>query len=312
MTNRPITVLVGTTLLAAALLAGCKQSSTSPTTNATTNAPVNRPAPIVPTTSTDPDAPQTVTFNTDKGVTIVGDLYLPDKKSSPAILCLHQWSANRGTYQAFAKAMRAAGFVVLAIDGPGWGDSTQGTDGKVEPDWHLSDAIDAAIDQLESQPTVDALRIGIVGASYGASNALIYAADNPERVRSVALLSAGLNYNNDLPTEPALKKYGDRPLLLMAARDDQNGVESEKLAATAKNPKYELKMYEQGGHGTAMFDDKVGGISFVRDFFVKTLTGPIAVRGTGTESVEGGEGGGTAPDKPEDETTPKEPKGKKP
>jgi dienelactone hydrolase len=313
MTPRPVTSFVLTILLGAMALIGvaCDRDN-QPASNATSNNAKTATSPTpVPAGPSDPDAPQMVSFVTEDGVTVVGDLYLPEKTPAPAILALHQWSAGRGSYKEFAKVMRKEGFVVLAIDGPGFGESVQGEDGKVEQSWDLTDAIIGALDQLESQPAVDALRIGVVGASYGASNALIYSADYPSDIRSVALLSVGLNYHDTLPTEPAMKKYGNRPLLMVAARDDaDSAAATEKLSALAKNPKYEVKIYDAGGHGTALLADSVGGIDLVKSFFVRTLTGPIATHDKPVAEGEGPEGGGAGFDGSGETTDKNEQKGK--
>jgi dienelactone hydrolase len=315
MTPRPVTSFILVFLLGAVALLGvaCDRDGqpAGNAANANGNAKTaTSPAPM-PAGSSDPDAPQMVSFVTEDGVTIVGDLYLPDKTPAPAILALHQWSSGRGSYKEFAKVMRKEGFVVLAIDGPGFGESIRGEDGKVEPNWTLTDAITGALDQLESQPAVDALRIGVVGASYGASNALIYAADYPADVRSVALLSVGLNYNDTLPTEPAMKEYGNRPLLMVAARDDaDSAAATEKLSTLAKNSKYEVKIYDAGGHGTALLADSVGGIDLVKSFFVRTLTGPITTHDKPAADGEGPEGGGAGFDGTGDAGDKNEPKGK--
>jgi dienelactone hydrolase len=297
MTPRPVTSFILVVLVGAAtLLGGACDRAGQPAdgdSNANGNAKGAKSPTPMPAGPSDPDAPQMVSFVAADGVTIVGDLYLPEKTPAPAVLALHQWNSNRGSYKEFAKALRKEGFVVLAVDGPGFGDSTQGEEGKAAPNWTLTDTIDAALDQLESQPAVDALRIGIVGASYGASNALIYGADNHADVRSVALLSVGLNYNDTLPTEPAMKKYGDRPLLMVAARDDaESAAATEKLASVAKSPKHEVKIYDAGGHGTTLFGESVGGIDLVKSFFVRTLTGPIATHDKPVAEGEGPEGGG--------------------
>jgi dienelactone hydrolase len=260
--------------------------------NANTNAGAKPSAPPA-TSSSDPGAPMRITFSTDDdaGVQIAGDLYVPDKTPAAAVLALHQWGADRGTYKDFAKTMRDAGFVVLTIDGRGFGESTVGADGKVEPGWNLQDDIAAAVDYLKEQPAVDAQRIGIVGASYGASNALIYAAGDPQNIRAVALLSVGLNYHDSLPTEPAIKKYGDRPLLMVAAKDDAESADATtKLAGEAKSPKYMTKIYDTGGHGTALLAPAVGGTDLLKTFFVKNLTGPIAAP-AGTKPGAGEEPG---------------------
>jgi dienelactone hydrolase len=296
-------------LVAALALAGCTRPS-SPPANANAANAERAAATPTPATPSEPGAPMRVTFTTDDdaGVQIVGDLYVPEKTPAPAVLALHQWDAGRDTYKDFAKTMRAAGFVVLAIDGRGFGESTEGADGKVAPGWDTSEDIAAAVDYLKEQPSVDAQRIGLVGASYGASNALIFAAGDPEDIRSVALLSVGLNYHDSLPTEPAIKKYGDRPMLMVAARDDaESAAATEKLAAAAKSPKYKTQIYPAGGHGTALLAPSVGGTDLVKAFFVKTLTGPIAEPAAGTG---GGEEPGAEP--ATTESTNEKGKGEKP
>jgi dienelactone hydrolase len=295
MTRRPSGAL--TVLLVGLFgITACTQPEAPPASNSTANRP-SSPTTPAPPGPVDPGAPQQVSFTTEEGVTVAGDLYLPDKAPAPAILALHQWRSDRSSYRELARAMRDAGFVVLAIDGPGFGGSAEGMEGKVEPAWDTTSAIHAAVDYLEAQPAVDALRIGLVGASYGASNALIYAAAHPEHIRSVALLSVGLNYNNSLPTEPAIREYGDRPLLMVAARDDaQSADDTEKLAAMAKSARHRTKIFDSGGHGTSLLAPSVGGGKLVESFFVETLTGPITTREAGSADAEGG---GAAPEEPE-------------
>ena len=59
---------------------------------------------------------------------------------------------------------------------------------------------------------------GLAGASIGANLAVLAAADDPT-VRSLALLSVGLDYRG-LRLEAALKKFGARPALLVASQED--------------------------------------------------------------------------------------------
>lgn len=272
MARRPRFAIAHALLLSLSAAAACSPEA-PPAANS------NAAGPAAPAAPSDPDAPQRVTFTTadDAGVAIVGDLYLPDESPAPAVLALHQWKADRSTYRDFGRAMRDAGFVVLAIDARGFGESTRGEAGTVEPSWDTTDDVEAAVDYLKDQPSVDALRIGIVGASYGASNALIYAAGDPEDVRSVALLSVGLNYNDSLPAEPAIREYGDRPLLMLAARDDaESAAGTEKLAAAAKSSRHRTQVYDAGGHGTALLSPPASALDAVKAFFVRTLTGPIA------------------------------------
>lgn len=218
----------------------------------------------------------TVTIASPDGVNIVASLYPATSPRSPGLLLLHQWQSDRHSFDEFAAQMQAKGFAVLSIDGRGFGESIKKSDGTTMAAGR-SDAdvkamlgdVDAAFDYLSKQPSVDPAKVGIVGASYGSSLAIIYAADHPT-VASVALLSPGLNYFGNMATEPAIKKYGDRPLYMTAARDDQESADAvDKLAAAGNNPKYTSKVHEKGGHGTALF--KVGLAEDLQEFFTKNF-----------------------------------------
>jgi dienelactone hydrolase len=205
-------------------------------------------------------APQTVTVNSPDGVNLVGSFFESAKPNSPALLMLHEWQSDRHSFDDFAKRMQAKGFNVLSIDGRGFGESTKTSDGKpvtagrtdADVKGMLGD-LGAAFDYLAKQKNVDPNHIGIVGASYGSSLALIYAADNP-RVAALALLSPGLNYFGNMQTEPAAEKYGKRPMFLIAAEDDKESADAVRnLAAVNNNGMYGMLVYPSGGHGTALF-----------------------------------------------------------
>jgi dienelactone hydrolase len=219
-----------------------------------------------------------VTIDSADSVKIVGTYLTAPKPNSPALLLLHQWQSDRHSYDDFAKQMHEKGFAVLAIDGRGFGESTRKADGstvsagRADADVKamLGD-VDAAFNYLAKQQNVDAAKIGIVGASYGSSLAIIYAADHPN-VAAVAMLSPGLNYFGNMPTAPAVEKYGDRPLCLLAGEDQDR----ESFAAVRRlNPmigeygRYEQTFYEAGGHGTDLL--KVGADSRLGDFFSRKL-----------------------------------------
>ena len=221
---------------------------------------------------------QRVTIESADKTVIVGSFLESAKPNAPALLLLHQFGSDRHSYDEFAKRLQAKGFGVLAIDGRGFGESTKTSDGKNVAVSRSDEAVKgmnadvaAAFEYLSRQKNVDPARIGIVGASYGSSLALIYGAKNP-RVKAVALLSPGLDYFGNMPTEPAVKSYGDRPLLLVAADDDAESADSvKKLKAAGNNDKYEVKIYDKGGHGTGLFKAKVGLEDLLEQFLIKSL-----------------------------------------
>lgn len=242
------------------------------------------PARDIPAAETPPEsaanlsAGQRITFESADKVQIVGSFFSSSKPNSPAVLLLHQFQSDRHSYDEFARRLQVKGFGVLAIDGRGFGESVKTTDGK-NVDVSRSDEavkgmksdVAAAFEFLSKQQNVDAAQIGIVGASYGSSLAMIYAADSP-KVKAVALLSPGLNYFGNMPTEPAVKNFGNRALLLVAAEDDSESADSvKKLKAAGANDKHEVKIYPKGGHGTGLFGAKVGLEDLLEQFLTKSL-----------------------------------------
>ena len=260
---------------------GCQSQTVSNTTNQmNSNIPANN-ANTVNQTNAETAAPRDVKFESADKLEIVGTFYESPKAGSPAVLLLHQFGSNRKSYDEYAKRLQKESFGVLAIDGRGFGESTKTTDGKTVTQNSEAESLDAdlvkkmktdvgnAFEFLSKQKNVDAKRIGIVGASYGSSLAMIYAADNPN-VKAVALLSPGINYFGTMPTIPAIKSYGDRPLLLVAAEDDKESADAvRQLKSVSANDEYETKVYEKGGHGTALFD--VGLQDLVEVFLTKNL-----------------------------------------
>lgn len=222
--------------------------------------------------------PVPVTFESPDKTRIAGTFYSSPKANSPAVLMLHQWMSDRHSYDRLAVMFQMKGIGVLTIDGRGFGESVKTADGKAVGPSRTNEAvaamkadITAALEFLAQQINVDPSRTGIIGASYGSSLALIYAAENSD-IKAVALLSPGLNYFGNMPTEPAVKKYGSRPLLLVAADDDAESAKTIRtLREAGASDKYEVKIYPKGGHGTGIFGAKVGLEEMLLEFFARNL-----------------------------------------
>jgi len=262
--------IIGITLLLIVSVA-CGQRTSNVLTNAPSNNSVSASATPVAANGL-----QTVTIDSPDGVKLVGSLLDSGKPNSPALLLLHQWQSDRHSYDEFAKRMQAKGFTVLSIDGRGFGESTKKADGTTVSAGR-SDAdvkamlgdVGAAIDFLKKQKNVDGARIGIVGASYGSSLAIIYAADHPD-IKAVALLSPGLNYFGNMPVAPAVEKDVENDLLLFAAEDDKESADAvRKLTSDKSDSRRSQKIYPSGGHGTALF--KVGAGDELEKFFTESL-----------------------------------------
>lgn len=257
---------------------GCSRTNdvklNTPTPMPTVAANSNNALPGPPTDTT----PRGVILDSMGGAKIAGTFYPSPKANSPAILMLHQWMKDRTTFDDLAKRMQAKGIGVLAIDGRGFGESVKTADGTAIAPEKTSEAVEgmksdvkAAFEYLARQDNVDKNQMGIIGASYGSSLAVMFAADEP-KVKAIALLSPGLNYFGNLPTDPAVRKYGNRPILLVAAEDDKESAGAvTKLKEAGNSTAHEVKVYKQGGHGTDIFAAKAGLEDLLIEFFTKNL-----------------------------------------
>lgn len=122
-----------------------------------------------------------------EGTRLAGDLFLPEnlmpgEKRAGVLLC-HGYTGVRNLYLPdTARALTAAGYVVLTFDYKGWGDS-DGPKSRLAPYGRVIDS-QAALTYLGAQPMVDASRLGIYGTSYGGATVVWTAAIDP-RVKAV-------------------------------------------------------------------------------------------------------------------------------
>jgi len=212
---------------------------------------------------------ENVRFTTSDGVVITGTLF-PAGANAPTVLCLHQWRSDRASFDELARKLQAAGYTVLTIDMRGYGGSTKTVDGKpVRTDRKAQPDVTAAISFLRAHKSVDANRIAIIGASYGSSNAIQYAARDAA-IKSVVLLSPGLNYFNELPTEDAVKIWGSRPMLAVASSEDVRSVETLQAYSSIAS-RVQVQQYDNAGHGTDILRAGVGLDALILDFLKKNL-----------------------------------------
>jgi dienelactone hydrolase len=263
-------------VIAALSIASCGGTVANQSNNGAGNGASSSPTPSV-------TPAESVTIDSPDGVKLVGSLFESSTPNSPGLLLLHQWESDRHSFDGFAKRMQSKGFVVLAIDGRGFGVSTKKADGssvtagRTDADVKamLAD-VDAAVQFLKKQKNVDATKIGIVGASYGSSLAIIYAADHPD-IGAIALLSPGLNYFGNMPTLPAVKKYGDRALYTVAAKDDVESAKAVEGLQVGTSKHGSMVLPAGTYHGTYLFEyrEKPNAPPVVEDalesFFTKSM-----------------------------------------
>jgi uncharacterized protein len=128
---------------------------------------------------------QNVEFAAENGVILRGWLFVPDGPGQhPAITMAHGFAGvKEHGLERFAQVFADAGFVVLVHDHRGFGASDGSPRYDIDPwvqiaDWRR------AISFLESQPFVDADRIGLWGSSYAGGHAIVLGATD-RRLRAV-------------------------------------------------------------------------------------------------------------------------------
>lgn len=165
----------------------------------------------------------------------------PPGTLSPAVLLLHMLGRSKEEWIPLATELRRQGYGVLAID--------LREQGRSRPEQLVADAR-AGFEFLRKQKTVDAARIGLLGASIGANAAINFAAEEP-LVRLAILLSPGRNYRG-VTTEPALRAYGARPLFLAAAEEDIVSAPAVRRLAEVAQGEVVAKLYPGQAHGTGL------------------------------------------------------------
>jgi pimeloyl-ACP methyl ester carboxylesterase len=120
------------------------------------------------------------------GLKLAATLYAPDaaaERKHPAVVLCHGLRCNRKiVLPDFAKGFVGEGYVALAFDYRGFGES-EGTKHRLIARERVEDVV-AATTFLGLQPEVDDARIALFGISYGAANAISAAAIDP-RPRAV-------------------------------------------------------------------------------------------------------------------------------
>jgi len=208
-----------------------------------------------------------VELTASDGVVLVGTCRVPKLEGdakAPGVLFLHPMRGKRQDWGSLLAELLRRGYALLAMDLRGHGESTKGKEGKVydhrsfEPSEFpamVGDA-EAALAYLKGRPGVDSERIAIVGASIGANAALNAAAKDPA-VKSLVLLSPGLEYHQ-IKTEPAMEQYGSRSVLLVASHEDSHSAQTVQTLEGLAKGRREVQMYGGAGHGTNMLGKTEG------------------------------------------------------
>lgn len=209
-----------------------------------------------------------VELTASDGYRLAGLLSTPQGKPLGGVVLLHMYSNNKESWQPLTEHLVKRGFVCLAIDMRGHGESRIGPTGddnlaKVfarDPaffnDMHLDG--EAAVRYLAGLSKDKPCPIAIVGASVGCSVAIHTAVAGNVDIAAVAVMTPGRNYLN-IPTMEHLKRWPGIPMLVLSSQEEV-ALGAEEIFKVLGPTNADLQVFSENNiHGTFMFG-KVDGV----------------------------------------------------
>lgn len=209
-----------------------------------------------------------VSFAAADGVQLVASWYEPPNRPAPAVILVHMFDRSRRDWEILAARLASSGIGALAIDLRGHGDSPRAPRPSSPAELSaLAADIAAARRYLATRGDVHPGRIGIAGASLGASLAVLAAAETSSA--GVALLSPSLDYRG-VRIEAAARKVAS-PMLLVASAEDGYASRTVRDLRKAGGGPREIVTLQDAGHGTMMLDRDPALAWTLVDWFRRTL-----------------------------------------
>lgn len=197
-------------------------------------------------------------------------------RGSHGVLLLHDQGRSSNDWRLFIDKLQSKGYRVLAVDLRGHGESASILE--TEPDWpNMTTDVTSAVKHLRKSGIK---KLSVVGAGLGA-NLAIDLVSKDDAVHSVVLLSPGLNIQGYKPST-MMSKFGDRPLLLAAAKEDRRASGTVKyLESQSKGPTRSM-LLDGTSSGTNLLDENPG----LEDSVLSWLAGNYSVaQGLGEGAV---------------------------
>lgn len=190
-----------------------------------------------------------VAFPSLDGTALAGEYFEASARPAPAVVLVHMLSRTRSEWGNLPDRLQEAGITTLTIDLRGHG----GSSGSAQALPEMVQDVRAAVQWLAGRPGVRPGSIGVVGASLGASLALLATVELPAVV-AVALLSPSLDYRGLRTDVNLVKRLGNRRLWLAASAEDPLALRTLRdFAADPSGPREQL-ISGTAAHGTALLD----------------------------------------------------------
>ena len=158
---------------------------------------------------------------------------------NPLVLGLHGWSQRNGwhTWEPLMEPLAEAGFCVVSVDMPGWGNSPS-LDVVPLAGSRASSVVIDILDGMQKETAV------LMGKSWGGGVAINTALAYPHRINSLILTAPALQNFDQLDTL-------HKPILLAWAEDDPVIPIANAERYLTILPQIQLVRYPTGGHSAA-------------------------------------------------------------
>lgn len=187
--------------------------------------------------------------------------------SARGVVLVHMLGRDAGDWVSLSARLVKAGMTTVAPDLRGHGRSARAGQELADADYPaMAHDVRAAVAWLRAQGVTE---ISCVGASIGANLCLSVAAEDPQLV-NVVMLSPGLNYKG-VVSPPALKAYGNRPLLLVASEEDAPAAHASTLLSERALGQVYYELYNGAGHGTRMLNREAALEGLVQSWLLGTF-----------------------------------------
>lgn len=217
-----------------------------------------------------------VTIASADGFPLAARYYSP-ARPGPGVLLLHQCDRDgpRTGYEELAAQLVHHGLHVLELDFRGFGDSRSDQYPEFRSNMRSiaplmpSDA-SAALEYMRARDDVRADRIGVVGASCGASQAIFLAEARPS-IKSLVFLSGSLWPG----AREAFTSLQRLPLLIATSEDDPVTASMVELFSSSESATSRLLTYKGSLHGAPLLAHDPALMSTIVQWFRRTLSDSV-------------------------------------
>jgi uncharacterized protein len=197
-----------------------------------------------------------LSFTTDDGIELTGEMR---GSEGPGVVLAHAFPTDRRSWAEFADLLRGRGYLSLAFDFRGYGDS--GGERDVPELWRDVLAATAALREQGANGVV------VIGASMGGTASLVAASRSD--VNGVITLSAPTTFMG-LSAPPEVLASIDEAKLFVAAEGDESAPESAQALYEQSSGGKRVEIVAGVEHGTELLEG--GRAEVVRNLILQFLT----------------------------------------